>query len=159
MLVTGASRGIGAEIALQYARAGAKLALVARGQANLEARRDTILREHPSAQIIVFSADVRDVMRAQEIVSATVAHFGRLDVLVANAAIIRPMDQRAFSPTMWYYCIPSNNRVMSPLAFASKDPKGWWDVLEVNIRGPYNFTQWVVVANARCPASRSPCTA
>ena len=100
VLVTGASRGIGAEIALQYARAGAKLALVARGQAKLEARRDRILREHPSAQILVFSADVRDVMRAQEIVSATVAHFGRLDVLVANAAIIRPMDQRAFSHAM-----------------------------------------------------------
>ena len=31
---------------------------------------------------------------------------------------------------------------MSPLqAFASKDPNGWWDVLEVNIRGPYNFIQ------------------
>ena len=98
VLVTGASRGIGAEIALQYARAGAKLALVARSQANLEARRDSILRERPSAQVLVFSADVRDVVRAQEIVSATVAHFGRLDVLVANAAIIRPMDQRAFSP-------------------------------------------------------------
>ena len=26
-------------------------------------------------------------------------------------------------------------------AFASKDAKGWWDVLEVNIRGPINFIQ------------------
>jgi NAD(P)-dependent dehydrogenase (short-subunit alcohol dehydrogenase family) len=98
VLVTGASRGIGAEVARQYAHAGAKLALVARSQANLEARRDAILLERPSAQVLVFSADARDVVRAQEIVSATVTHFGRLDVLVANAAIIRPMDQRAFSP-------------------------------------------------------------
>ena len=29
-----------------------------------------------------------------------------------------------------------------PQAFASKDPNGWWDVLEVNIRGPYNFVQY-----------------
>ena len=28
-----------------------------------------------------------------------------------------------------------------PQAFASNDPNGWWDVLEVNIRGPYNFVQ------------------
>ena len=28
-----------------------------------------------------------------------------------------------------------------PKAFASKDPNGWWDILEVNIRGPYNFIQ------------------
>jgi hypothetical protein len=30
---------------------------------------------------------------------------------------------------------------MSPLAFASKDPNEWWEVLEVNVRGPYNFIQ------------------
>jgi len=96
-LITGASRGIGAEIALQYARAGAKLALVARSQATLEASRDTILRECPSAQVLIFSADVRDVTRAQEVVAATVAHFGRLDVLVANAGTLRAGDQRALS--------------------------------------------------------------
>jgi short-subunit dehydrogenase len=95
VLITGASRGIGAEIALQYARAGANLALVARSQTTLDARRDEILRERPSAQVLVFSADVRDVSRAQEIVTATVTHFGRLDVLVTNAATIRAPDQRA----------------------------------------------------------------
>jgi NAD(P)-dependent dehydrogenase (short-subunit alcohol dehydrogenase family) len=94
VLITGASRGIGAEISLQYARAGAKLALVARSQAALDASRDAILRECPSAQVLVFPADVRDVSRAQEVVTATISHFGRLDVLVANAAIVRPMDQR-----------------------------------------------------------------
>jgi NAD(P)-dependent dehydrogenase (short-subunit alcohol dehydrogenase family) len=97
VLITGASRGIGAEIALQYARAGAKVALVARTQAALDTSRDAILRESPSAQVLVFPADVRDVTRAQEIVAATVAHFGRLDVLVANAGTIRPMDERALS--------------------------------------------------------------
>jgi NAD(P)-dependent dehydrogenase (short-subunit alcohol dehydrogenase family) len=97
VLITGASRGLGVEIALQYARAGSKLALVARSQATLEASRDTILRERPSAQVLIFSADVRDVTRAQEVVAATVAHFGRLDVLVANAAILRTADQRALS--------------------------------------------------------------
>jgi NAD(P)-dependent dehydrogenase (short-subunit alcohol dehydrogenase family) len=97
VLITGASRGIGAQIALQYAhaRASASLSVVARTQAALDASKDAILREHPSAQVLTFPADVRDVKRAEEVVAATVAHFGRLDILIANAGILRPMDKRA----------------------------------------------------------------
>jgi short-subunit dehydrogenase len=95
VLITGASRGIGAQTALQYARAGASLSLVARTQSALDASKDAILREHPSATVLTFPTDVRDVKRAAEVVAATVAHFGRLDILVANAGILRPMDKRA----------------------------------------------------------------
>ena len=95
MLITGASRGIGAQTALQYARSGASLSLVARSQSSLDASKDAILREHPSAQILTFPADVRDVKRTEEVVAATVAYFGRLDILIANAGILRPMDKRA----------------------------------------------------------------
>ena len=109
VLITGASRGIGAEIGLQYARAGAKLTLVARSQAALDASRDAILRERPSAQIFVFPADVRDVTKAEEAVVATVAHYGRLDILVANAAILRPMDQRASSSCV--VVLPRSNQL------------------------------------------------
>jgi NAD(P)-dependent dehydrogenase (short-subunit alcohol dehydrogenase family) len=97
VLITGASRGIGAQTALQYARAGASLSLVARTQAALDASKDAILREHPSAQVLTFPADVRDVKKAEEVVAATVARFGRLDILVANAAILRAYDKRASS--------------------------------------------------------------
>ena len=95
MLITGASRGTGAQTALQYARAGASLMLVARTQAALDASRDAILRESPSAQVLTFPVDVRDVKKAEEVVAATVTRFGRLDILVANAGILRPMDNRA----------------------------------------------------------------
>ena len=95
VLITGASRGIGAQIALQYALAGASLTLVARTQAALDASKDAILRERPSAQVLTFPVDVRDVKKAEEVVAATVAHFGRLDILVVNAATVRAMDKRA----------------------------------------------------------------
>jgi NAD(P)-dependent dehydrogenase (short-subunit alcohol dehydrogenase family) len=98
VLITGASRGIGAQIALQYARAGASLSLVARTQAALDASKDAILGEHPSAQVLTFPADVRDVKKAEEVVAATVARFGRLDILVANAGALRPVDKRALGP-------------------------------------------------------------
>ena len=97
VLITGASRGIGEEIALQYARAGANLTLVARSQAGLEATRDAILRERPSAQVLVFPGEVQDVAKAEEAVATTVRQFGRLDILVANAASLRPIDHRALS--------------------------------------------------------------
>ncbi|KAI0263482.1 NAD-P-binding protein [Gloeopeniophorella convolvens] len=122
VLITGASRGIGLETALQYARAGASLTLVARNQATLDASKDAILREAPSAQVLTFPTDVRDVKKAEEAVAATVARFGRLDVLVANAGTVRPMDA----------------------PFASMDPTSWWNVLEVNIRGTYNFIHFAV---------------
>ena len=96
MLITGASCGIGAQIALQYAHAGASLSLVARTQAALDASKDAILREHPSAQVLTFPTDVRNVKRAEEVVAATVAHYGHLDILIANAGALRAMDKRTF---------------------------------------------------------------
>ena len=98
MLITGASRGIGAQIALQYARAGASLSLVARTPAALDACKDAILRENPSAQVLTFPADVRDVKRVEEVVAATVSRFGHLDILVANAGALRPLDKRELGP-------------------------------------------------------------
>lgn len=99
VLITGASRGIGLETALHFARAGASLTIVARKQEALDASKNTILRERPAAQVLTFPADVRDVKKAEEAVAATVAHYGRLDVLVANAATLRPSFQRVFSPS------------------------------------------------------------
>ena len=100
VLITGASRGIGAQTALQYARAGASLSLVARTQSSLDSSKAAILREHPSAKVLTFPTDVRDVKRAAEVVAATVAHFGRLDILIANAGTLRPLDKRALCPHM-----------------------------------------------------------
>ena len=97
VLITGASRGIGEEIAMQYTRAGANLTLVARSKAGLDATRDAVLRECPSAQVLVFPAEVQIVAKAEEAVATTVRHFGHLDILVANAGSLRQMDQRALS--------------------------------------------------------------
>lgn len=68
---------------------------MARSQASLDESKAAILRERPNAQVLTFTADVRDVARAEEVVAATVKHFGRLDIIVANAGTLRPMDKRA----------------------------------------------------------------
>ncbi len=102
------------------------------------------MRERPSAQVLTFPADVRDVKKAEEAVAATVTHFGRLDILVANAATLRPSFQRAcfFLPTFAEFVVIRYADLRSyALAFASEDPSKWWETMEVNIRGTYNFIQ------------------
>jgi NADPH:quinone reductase-like Zn-dependent oxidoreductase len=94
VLITGASRGIGLETAKFYARADAALTIVGRRLETLEANKDAILREQPSALVLTFAADVRDVKKAEEAVVATIAHFGHLDILVANAAVCRAQTTR-----------------------------------------------------------------
>ncbi|KAI0063020.1 NAD-P-binding protein, partial [Artomyces pyxidatus] len=122
VLITGASRGIGLETALQYARAGASLSLASRNQATLDESKHVILQEMPSAQVLTCIADVVDMDATERAVKATVALFGRLDILVANAGTIRPMNR----------------------PFATKDPGGWWSVIEVNLRGVYNFVHFSI---------------
>lgn len=88
VLVTGASRGIGQEISLQYARAGAALAITARAEDALEETKSAILAAVPSAQVLMHTADVRDVQSVERVVQAVLARFGKLDILINNAGAI-----------------------------------------------------------------------
>jgi NAD(P)-dependent dehydrogenase (short-subunit alcohol dehydrogenase family) len=84
-LVTGASRGIGRAVAEAYAAAGAKVMLSSRKQDALEeAAAGITLRG--GADVEVFAANAGDPEAAAECVRATVERFGRVDILVNNAA-------------------------------------------------------------------------
>lgn len=84
-LVTGASRGIGQATALALARAGAHLALVARRPGPLEEVAGEV--RALGRQALPLSVDVSVEEQARQAVRRTLAHFGRLDVLVANAGV------------------------------------------------------------------------
>jgi len=88
VLITGASSGIGEHIAYEYARRGARLALVARREDRLRAVADKA-RELGSPEVIVLRADVSKIEESKQFVDEVVNHFGRLDHLVNNAGIIR----------------------------------------------------------------------
>jgi NAD(P)-dependent dehydrogenase (short-subunit alcohol dehydrogenase family) len=68
-----------------------------------------------------------------------VAHFGHLDILIANTGILRPMDKSMLRMII-AILVADLCQLLKPLA--SKDLNGWWDVFEANIRGPYNFIQY-----------------
>ena len=74
-LVTGASRGIGAAVARQLDEHGVKLGLGSRSGDDL------------GLDAVAQQCDVRDAEQVDSLVAATVARFGRLDILVANAGV------------------------------------------------------------------------
>lgn len=80
-LVTGASRGIGKAIARAYADAGAAVMLSSRKQEALEAAAAEV-----GGQTAVFAANAGEPDQIAACVAATVERFGRLDILVNNAA-------------------------------------------------------------------------
>jgi short-subunit dehydrogenase len=92
-LITGASSGIGAALALEFARQGAHVALVARRRDRLAAVASEVERLGRRAHVLV--ADVRFDDEVKRIVADTRVAFGRLDIVVANAgiAILGPVEQ------------------------------------------------------------------
>ncbi|RLM58479.1 11-beta-hydroxysteroid dehydrogenase 1B-like [Panicum miliaceum] len=86
VLVTGASSGIGEHLVYEYARKGACVALVARTEIALRAVAKTA-RDLGAPDVLVVPADITKVDEAKRAVEETVAHFGKLNHLVANAGI------------------------------------------------------------------------
>jgi 3-oxoacyl-[acyl-carrier protein] reductase len=87
-LVTGGSRGIGREIVLALARAGAAVAI------NYQKRDDAaeaVLQEvsELGAKGLLYKADVTQLQECEKMVKATLEHFGRIDILINNAGIRR----------------------------------------------------------------------
>jgi len=83
-LVAASSQGLGKAVALGLAREGAKLALCARTESTLEAAADEIRRE-TGVEVLTRAFDVTVHEDVRHFVADTAAHFGRLDICVANA--------------------------------------------------------------------------
>lgn len=86
--ITGASSGIGEALALQFAAEGARLALSARREPELQRVRQRCLeRGLASDRVLVLPLDVTDHASMPAAVAAVVEAFGRLDMLINNAGI------------------------------------------------------------------------
>jgi len=92
-LVTGASRGVGAAIALALAQQGADVACAARSTSDAPQRTpgtldDTVARiEEAGGNALAVPANLAKPNEVEAMVATTVEHFGRLDILVNNAAV------------------------------------------------------------------------
>jgi len=83
-IVTGGSRGIGEAIARAFANAGAKVVVASRKQEGVDKVAESIRSEGGDAHGIAFHAG--DLAQAPKLVEATIAKYGKVDVLVNNAA-------------------------------------------------------------------------
>ncbi|MEP2029612.1 MAG: SDR family oxidoreductase [Paracoccaceae bacterium] len=109
VIITGASRGIGAAAARVFAAAGANVALVARSKGNI----DEIAAEIGDKAIAI-SCDVSRYEAVEAAVAACVEAFGGLDVLINNAGVIEPISH-----------------------LADADPQEWGTVIDINLKGVF----------------------
>lgn len=106
-IVTGASRGIGRSIALELARAGAKVALVYQSnEAKAQAVADEI-SALPGTALLV-KANVGVSAEARAMVKRVADEFGSLDILVNNAGITRDTSLKKMTDEQWEEVIQTN---------------------------------------------------
>ena len=84
VVVTGGGTGLGRSMSLRFAELGARLVLTSRTQGHLDAVAAEITAQ--GGQALAVACDVRRPEQVDAMVAAAVAHFGRIDVLVNNAA-------------------------------------------------------------------------
>lgn len=98
-IVTGATRGIGRAIAVRFGQEGARVAIVGRDEE--KGQEAVSLVEATGSQALFLPTDVSDGAQVQAMVQAVVDRWGRLDVLVNNAAICPFRDFLDMSEALW----------------------------------------------------------
>src|ERR1051326_3855437 len=87
VLITGGSRGLGLALAMEFARQGAMLALCARDEQELKAAKAALGKTQ--VRVMTMVCDVADRVQVQQFIDATIAEYGRIDVVINNAGIIQ----------------------------------------------------------------------
>jgi NAD(P)-dependent dehydrogenase (short-subunit alcohol dehydrogenase family) len=113
IIVTGASRGIGAAASIALAKAGAIVMLAARNGRQAADVAQAIIEAGGRASAA--SCDVSDFRAVEAVVSETAGRFGRIDALINNAGVIEPIA-----------------------TIAESDPATWARNIEINLIGAYN---------------------
>jgi NAD(P)-dependent dehydrogenase (short-subunit alcohol dehydrogenase family) len=101
ILITGGSKGIGLACAQSFLEEGARVSLVSRQGAHLDAGRQTLLAQFPDAQISTHAADLRDSAAAMTALQAAEAAFGPVDVLVNSAGAAKRTPAEELTPQAW----------------------------------------------------------
>ena len=98
-IVTGASQGLGAEIARQFAKKGASVVLVARTYSKIKQIADEIMASGGKA--LACTADISKEEDVKNFVKQTLATFGKVDILVNNAAAHKAIPVKDLSLEDW----------------------------------------------------------
>ena len=118
-LVTGGSKGIGRACAYAFANAGINVAVTGRTRSELDATAQTV--REIGVETLVCESDFSDRAQVANVAPAVVSEFGRIDILVNNAAIIHPR-----------------------IDLVDLDAETWYDVIEVNLNAAAMLTRSVI---------------
>jgi NAD(P)-dependent dehydrogenase (short-subunit alcohol dehydrogenase family) len=129
--VTGASRGIGAAVALRFAEEGAQLVLIARTVGALEELDDAI-RAAGGRQPVLVPHDLRDFDGLDRLGASLHERYGKLDILVGNAGILGPLTPVGHIP-----------------------PDIWQEVMDVNVTANYRLIRSLDPLLRRSDAGRA----
>jgi len=110
VVITGASRGIGAEAAGVFAAAGANVVLIARTSDAIEN-----LAAEIGEQALALTCDVASYVSIEGVIAKAKETFGSVDILINNAGVIEPIAH-----------------------LASADPDEWGTVIDINLKGVFN---------------------
>jgi NAD(P)-dependent dehydrogenase (short-subunit alcohol dehydrogenase family) len=127
-IITGASRGIGREFALELARHGMRLAVTARSEERLSALREELLAL--GAEVLALKADVADFGQCRGVAEAVLSTYGSVYALVNNAGV----GMRAVR----------DDFLDRPVKFWEVPPEKFRHIMEVNAFGPFFMSQLVV---------------
>jgi 3-oxoacyl-[acyl-carrier protein] reductase len=119
VLVTGAGRGIGKRLAIGFAAAGNRVALLARSKAELDLAHLEI--EHAGGNALRIRADVTDFEQVSAAVDRMRVHYGEVHVLVCAAAMQGPIGP-----------------------FVDQSPKAWVETIHTNLLGVMNACKAVL---------------
>jgi NAD(P)-dependent dehydrogenase (short-subunit alcohol dehydrogenase family) len=119
VLVTGGGRGIGRVMALHLAASGARVAVAARSESELQ--ETAALIQSQGGDALIVPLDVTDWAGVQAGVEAVNRAFGQIDILVNNAGIFGPIGPA------W-----------------EADPSAWWNAINVNLHGAFLLTRAVL---------------
>ena len=120
-IITGGSRGIGRALALGYLQAGAAGVVITAGSSRGELKEveTAALAQAGADRCLGLLADVTDWKDCERVVRETVRRFGRLDIVVNNAA----KGPRYLNEDI--------------VPFWKADPDGWRLVVDTNVNGPF----------------------
>lgn len=118
VLITGAGRGVGRAMAIQYAHAKVStIVICARTASELDEVADQVKEVNSAVAVQKEVMNVTDGAAIKKLARRLSDELGRLDILINNAGVMRPLD-----------------------SVGDMDPENYWHVLEVNLHGPLLLT-------------------
>ncbi|AIQ41183.1 SDR family NAD(P)-dependent oxidoreductase [Paenibacillus sp. FSL R7-0297] len=118
-IVTGGGSGIGRATVLEFARNGAKVALLDRTVENAEKVARQVVQE--GGEAAVFECDIAEPQQVEDAVKQVVAKWGKLDIVFANAGI---------------------NGAMTPIE--TMDIESWDQTIQINLRGTFATVKYAI---------------